>query len=258
MRDILTMSSRAKIGSVLLSNETQSQFSKLIPVVSNSTPAAKMIVNSETDTRFVEIRQKYNNYIKALYAEYVSDSEPENIPQTDDFTSDDDIDPNQYLNDDEEFEAPKEEFSVEDVLNAYDYVDESDSILKYEDLPDEVKSLIRRSDYEAYRLRKGTLSSKIALHLDVEEFITLLYSDSDKDLGIYEKGPFNNNMSDAYLNSYKRYIQIAVSILMYGPKGTELQEALNVLDNTLDDKGESSISDYKDSIKRLLGNQDNS
>lgn len=252
LRDLLTMTSRAKVGSVILADEKQTPFKDLVAITSSQSPAGKMIVNSETDARFIEIKQKYNDYIKGIYAKYVNESETSDDKSGEDVhsTSDDQTGEVLQMNDDNASEAPPtEDVDLQTVLDAYE-----------NELTDETKKYIRKSDYQKYQDRKAELSDGGYAHADTDQFVTYLH---DGTIDLFKKGSlleslpidFEDASGKEFLQSYREYLQAVSSIIMYRPKDAQLTKAIEFANSKLD-SSELFITEYLGKVENVLRNLD--
>ena len=202
LRDLLTMTSRAKVASVILADEKQTPFKDLVAITSAPKPGGKIIVNSETDVRFIEIKQKYNDYIKGIYAKYVSESETSDDKSGEDThpTGDDQTDEVLPMNDDNASEVPPtEDVDLQTVLDAYE-----------NELTDETVKYVRKSDYKKYQDRKAELAEGGFAHADTDQFVTYLY---DGTIDLFKKGSlleglpvdFEDESGKELLQSYREY-----------------------------------------------------
>lgn len=250
------MSSRAKVGSVILADEKQTPFKNLVSITSTSSPAGKVIVNSETDSRFTAIKEKYNEYIKGIYAKYVSEVETtdeefsDNVGGSDDTGADGAGDEYIPPGDESTSEPPVEDITLETVLNAYN-TPLSEETLKY----------IRRSDYEKYNDRVGELQNGAFAHADTDKYVQYLY---DGTIDLSKQGSLlrlidpqqKRGFNEDFINKYRRYLQIISSIVLYRPKDAELTKALEVANENLDSY-DIITNDYINKIETAIRDIDN-
>ena len=252
LRDLLTMTSRAKVGSVILADEKQTPFKDLVSITSAPKPGGKIIVNSETDSRFIEIKQKYNDYIKGIYAKYVGESEPVDDKSGEDAPpiSDDQTGEVLPMNDDNASEvSPTEDVDLQTVLDAYE-----------NELTDETIKYIRKSDYKKYQDRKAESAEGGFAHADTDQFVTYLY---DGTIDLFKKGSlldglsidFEDESGKEFLQSYKEYLQVVSSIIMYRPKDAQLTKAIEFANSKLD-SSELFITEYLGKVEEVLRNLD--
>ena len=252
LRDLLTMTSRAKIGSVILADEKQTPFKDLVSITSAPKPGGKIIVNSETDSRFIEIKQKYNDYIKGIYAKYVNELETSDDKFGEDVTptSDDQTEEVLPMNDDDASEVPPtEDVGLQTVLDAYE-----------NELTDESVKYVRKSDYKKYQDRKAELAEGGFAHADTDQFVTYLY---DGTIDLFKKGSlleglsidFEDESGKEFLQSYREYLQAVSSIIMYRPKDAQLTKAIEFANSKLD-SSELFITEYLGKVEEVLRNID--
>ena len=253
LRDLLTMSSRSRIGTVILADENKAHpFKNLVTITSKEHPGGKIIVNSDSDSRLKAITEKFNAYLKDLYKDYGVDEEvvvkEKSIQESEKKNNDD----KKYMPDDEKLSEnqPVENVTLEEVLDAYN-----------QPLTDENSWLIRKSDYDKYNHRVAELENSAFIHADTDKLVNYLFADEidlyKKGSLLYELDPKNENLLESdFINGYKKYLQIISSIILYRPDDADLTTALDLANQNVD-RSDLVVDEFVSKVENAIRDIDN-